>query len=50
MLDNMVANHDIVISFVPPTMHMPVANSCLKIGRNLATSSYISPDMEKLHE
>lgn len=30
-------------------MHMPVARSCLKVGRHLATSSYISPDMEKLH-
>lgn len=38
-----------VISFVPPFMHMPVARSCLKVGRHLATSSYISPDMEKLH-
>jgi saccharopine dehydrogenase-like NADP-dependent oxidoreductase len=46
----MVAAHDVVISFVPPTMHLPVFNSCLKVGRHLTTSSYISPDMEKMHE
>ena len=31
-------------------MHLPVFNSCLKIGKHLTTSSYISPDMEKLNE
>jgi len=31
-------------------MHLPVFKSCLKIGRHLTTSSYVSPDMEKLHE
>ena len=46
----MVTSHDAVISFVPPTMHMPVFRSCLKIGRHLTTSSYVSPDMEALHE
>ena len=46
----MVTAHDLVVSFVPPTMHMPVFNSCLKIGRHLCTSSYVSPDMEKLHD
>ena len=47
-LDQMVSNHDVVISFVPPTMHMPVAKSCLKNGKHLTTSSYISPEMEAL--
>lgn len=36
------------ISFVPPTMHMPVFNAALASGRHLITSSYISPDMIKL--
>jgi saccharopine dehydrogenase-like NADP-dependent oxidoreductase len=39
-----------VISFIPPTMHMPICESCLRLGKNLTTSSYISPDMEKIHE
>jgi saccharopine dehydrogenase-like NADP-dependent oxidoreductase len=46
----MVTVHDIVISFVPPTMHLPIFKSCLKIGRHLTTSSYISPEMEAMHE
>ncbi len=37
-----------VISFVPPTMHMPVATSCLKLSKHLVTSSYISPEMESM--
>ena len=49
-MDSQVGAHDFVISFVPPTLHMPVFKSCLKLGRHLTTSSYISPDMEKLHE
>lgn len=49
-LDQLVAQHDGVISFVPPTMHMPICESCLRLGKNLTTSSYISPDMEKIHE
>jgi saccharopine dehydrogenase-like NADP-dependent oxidoreductase len=31
-------------------MHLPVLKSCLKVGRHLTTSSYVSPDMEKMHE
>ena len=46
----MVSEHEAVISFVPPTMHLPVFKSCLKIGRHLTTSSYVSPDMEAMHE
>ena len=40
--------HDHVISFVPPTLHLPIFQSCLRIVRNLTTSSYVSPDMEKM--
>lgn len=29
-------------------MHMPIAKSCLRNNRHLATSSYISPEMEAL--
>ena len=35
---------------MPPTLHTPVLKSCLRVGRNLSTSSYVSPDMEKMHE
>jgi len=49
-LEAMITAHDHVISFIPPWMHTPIANMCLKVGRNMTTSSYISPDMEKIHD
>jgi saccharopine dehydrogenase-like NADP-dependent oxidoreductase len=39
-----------VISFIPPGLHMKVMQQCLKHGVNMTTSSYISPEMEALHE
>jgi len=49
-LEKMITDHEHVISFIPPWMHTPIAHMCLKVGRNMITSSYISPDMEKIHE
>lgn len=31
-------------------MHMPIAKACLKLGKHMVTSSYISPEMEQLNE
>ena len=45
-----MGQHDAVISFVPPTMHIPIFKSCLRKEKHLTTSSYVSPDMEKLHD
>ena len=39
-----------MISFIPPWMHMKVLKPCLKAGVNVATSSYISPDMLSIDE
>ena len=50
VLDEMIGAHDHVISFIPPWMHTPIAHACLKLGKNMTTSSYISPDMEKIHD
>lgn len=33
----------LVISFIPPWMHMKVLPICVKAGVNVTTSSYISP-------
>jgi len=30
-------------------MHTPIAEACLRVGRNMTTSSYISPAMETMH-
>mmetsp|Transcript_7952 Transcript_7952/g.13350 ORF Transcript_7952/g.13350 Transcript_7952/m.13350 type:complete len:189 (-) Transcript_7952:999-1565(-) len=50
MLEKMISEHDLVISFIPPWMHSPVTHACLKLGKNMTTSSYISPDMLSLNK
>lgn len=49
-LSNLVSNSDIVISLLPATMHMPVAKECVKQRRHLVTASYVSKEMQALHE
>jgi saccharopine dehydrogenase-like NADP-dependent oxidoreductase len=49
-LDNMVKNVDLVVSMIPPNMHVIVAKACLKHGINMVTTSYISPEMKALDE
>lgn len=49
-LDEMVKNVDLVVSMIPPNMHVIVAKACLKFGVNMVTTSYISPEMKVLDE
>lgn len=41
---------DIVVSMVPAFMHMTVARECVEFKKHLVTASYVSEDMQKLHE
>ena len=50
LLDSIVQEVDLVMSMIPPSMHIPVAQACLKHRKNMVTTSYISPEMDKLHE
>ncbi|MGA9240275.1 saccharopine dehydrogenase family protein [Robiginitalea sp.] len=43
-----VAQADIVISMLPPSLHLEVAKDCLEAGKNLITASYISEGMRKM--
>jgi alpha-aminoadipic semialdehyde synthase len=47
-LGSIISSHDIVVSFVPATMHPIVAAECLKYNKHLVTASYISPAMQSL--
>ena len=47
-LDSMIKNVDLVVSMIPPTMHVIVAKACLKHNINMVTTSYISPEMKEL--
>ena len=48
LLDRIVKMHDIVVSMLPATMHLPVAQRCVREGKHLVTASYISPEMQTL--
>ena len=50
LLDELVAQADVVISMLPAALHPLVARACLRHGRHLATASYVSPDIRALHE
>jgi saccharopine dehydrogenase-like NADP-dependent oxidoreductase len=45
-----ISNADIVVSFLPPAMHVLIANECLKQKTNMVTASYVSDGMMKLDE
>lgn len=47
-LDQIVRDSDLVLSMIPPHMHVEVARTCLRHGKNMVTTSYISPGMEEL--
>ena len=47
-LDRLVRQVDLVVSMIPPTMHIPVAELCLRHRKHLVTTSYISPEMQAL--
>ncbi len=50
LLDKIVSEADLVLSMIPPLMHIPVAKACLKHKKNMVTASYVSPEMEGLHQ
>ena len=41
---------DIIISMLPASLHIHVARSCLKFGKNMITASYVSDDFKKLEK
>src|SRR5690606_35063977 len=44
----LVKRADIVVSLMPPHLHIHLAKDCLKHGKNLITSSYVSPEMKEM--
>ncbi|HET8572435.1 MAG TPA: saccharopine dehydrogenase C-terminal domain-containing protein [Edaphocola sp.] len=47
---HLVKQADIVLSLMPPHLHILLAQDCLKFGKNLITSSYASDDMLAMDE
>lgn len=50
VLDGIVAGLDLVVSVLPPTMHIAVAKACLLHGCHLFTASYTSDEMRAMGE
>ncbi|HUM48426.1 MAG TPA: saccharopine dehydrogenase C-terminal domain-containing protein, partial [Chitinophagales bacterium] len=42
--------HDIVISMLPPHLHILVAKDCAACKKHLVTASYISPELQAMNE
>ncbi len=47
-LAELIGEHDLAISLVPPPLHPVVARHCLDAGKNMVTTSYVSPEMAAL--
>ena len=46
--NELIEEADIVISMLPPHLHILVAQNCVAVGRSLLTASYIDDDIRKL--
>ena len=49
-LGKLISECDIVVSLVPASMHVTIAQECIKWKKNMVTASYISTAMKSLDE
>ncbi len=41
---------DLVVSLLPPALHILAARDCVRFGKNLVTASYVSAEIQQLHD
>lgn len=46
--EQLISSADLVVSMLPAFMHGDVAKDCVRLGKHLATASYVSNDMKEL--
>ncbi len=46
----LIQETDLVISLLPPALHIIIAKDCLHFSKNLLTASYIDPEIRKLQK
>jgi saccharopine dehydrogenase-like NADP-dependent oxidoreductase len=46
---NWIEKADLVVSLLPPNLHLLVAKDCLHYKKNLVTASYLSNEMKDMH-
>jgi len=49
-LAKVIGENDIIISLLPWIHHLKVAELCIKLGKHMVTTSYVSPGMKALDE
>ena len=49
-LREMIAQHDLVVSLLPPAYHTMVARHCISLNTNMVTTSYVGEEMKSLDE
>lgn len=47
---NAIREADVVISLLPPALHLKVARHCLNAKKHLLTASYLNPEFKALHQ
>ncbi len=45
----LISHANIVISLLPPALHIIIARDCLELKKNLVTASYVSDEVRDLH-
>ena len=48
LLKKLVKDHDVIVSLLPYVYHVKVAKQCIKHGKHLVTTSYVSKEMKDL--
>ena len=43
-----INRHDVVVSLLPPQMHLEVAQDCISLGKHMVTASYVSKQVFRL--
>ncbi len=46
----LIEKADIVISLMPPALHLPIAEDCLTLGKHLLTASYVDPKIRQMED
>jgi len=49
-LESLISDHDLAISLLPAPLHPVVARLCIKHGKHMVTTSYLSPAMQEQDE
>lgn len=45
---DLIKRHDVVVSLLPPQMHLEVAQDCIQLGKHMVTASYVSKQVYRL--